>query len=1046
MSGNDNRNSGKSNNRPSSTNSNSSGNRKPVKQSSGSGNSKNTNNSNSKNSNNRKSNKKKKPKKKLNIFGILARIIVVPVLIVAFAVGGASLGALLGVLNDTQVLNIADVTPENYTSLIYNPQGVEIDKLHGEENREYITLERMPDYVVKAAVAIEDERFYEHNGIDMRGVMRALVENIKTQSIAQGASTLTQQLIKNEVLSSEQTYIRKIKEMYMALNLEASLEKQLGSKEAAKDYILELYLNTMGLSHGLHGIEAASQYYFGKHAEELTLAEGASLVGITKNPSLYAPDTNQVENKNRQTLVLDKMLELNFITQYQYNEAIVEDIYSKIVSETYVVGEYKKANHNYFIEAMIDQIATDLMEQKNFSRTQAYNLIYSGGLKIHSTIDEEMQAILEKEFLNDANFPESQSTLDVTYLISVLDTVENKQSHYERNTSVSNESQVDAFVQSVKDELLSDTKVLILDNVTFSRSLQAAMVIMDQYSGQVKAIVGGRGEKPGDSVFNRATQGLRQQGSAMKPLVSYAPALDTGLYMPGSIIIDEPVTYGNWSPRNHTGTFVGASTIRKAIRDSMNVVAVKVYTEVGSDTIFDYAKSMGITTLVEQDRGATTALGGLTYGISTLEMTGAYATIANGGTYKKPAFYSVVYDHTGNVLLDTTASAGERVLKETTAFMLTDMMEDVITSGTGTRARLNNMVVAGKTGTTNDSKDLTFYGYTPYYTAGIWMGYDMAKSISNQTAHLTIWKKVMDQINTAQGLTNKAFTRPEGIVTQRFCSVSGNSPSSSCYTHSDLATSGFAGLQPVCNSHMSYVICTATGKMHGANCPSATRQSVSVYTSNGVTRTSGGMTVYLGTTCTHAGIPIPEASTTTDTESETTPEGGEGVENPDGTTEGGTTGDGTTTDGTTTEGGTNDTVVGTTDPNVSVGPEGYGGETTTPAVPEATTPVVPEVTPTPVVPEATPTPVVPEATPTPVVPEATPTPVVPEATPTPVVPEATPTPTPAPDVNIVVPDTVVPDTVVTTPPVTTTPPATTTTPEVDLVIPDGFFDGNFGID
>lgn len=773
-------------------------------------------------------NKKKRRKRKgsSKIWKVFLAIVV----IIGFAIAGAGLGTVFGILKGTNVLNTADVTPESYTSLIYDANGEEFDKLHGDENREYVKLSQIPVNLQKAVISIEDERFYEHNGIDMRGIMRAMVENVKTMSFSQGASTLTQQLIKNEVLTNEKTIVRKVKEQYLAVSLENSLEKQLGSEKAAKDYILELYLNTIGLSHGLNGVEAAAQYYFGKNASELTLAESASIAGITKNPSQYAPDTKPEKNKERQMTVLKKMLDLGYITQIEYDQAAAEDIYANLVCSN-AEDEDATANHNYFVEAMIDQIASDLVAQKNYNKAQAYDLIYSGGLQIHSTMDAKMQTILESAFMDDSLFPASDGTQDVTYLISVMDTTnpdkKNNQSHYERKATVTSEEQVRNFVESVKAELLDDTHVLVLDKVTVSKSLQAAMVIMDQRTGEIKALVGGRGQKPGDSVFNRATQALRQQGSAMKPLASYAPAIDTGLLMPGSIIIDEPITYGTWSPKNWNGRFLGPRTVRQGIRDSMNILAIKTFMMVGAETSFKYMEDFGLSTLVEEDKAATTALGGLTKGISVLEGTAAYATIANGGQYNEPQYYTVVYDHEGNVLLDNTNVDTHRVIKETTAYMLTDMMKDVITGGTGGQAALNGMIVAGKTGTTNDTKDLTFYGYTPYYTAGIWMGYDTAKIIKNPgNAHLKIWRTVMNQVH--QGLSNKPFEKPSGLVSLSYCSASGDLPTDLCsqdyygYTvHSDLAVSGFKGPTSACTKHKVFTVCTESGNLVSEKCPSS---------------------------------------------------------------------------------------------------------------------------------------------------------------------------------------------------------------------------------
>lgn len=767
--------------------------------------------------------RRKKPKRRWPRF-----LLVIAVLFV-FAVGGVGLGAVVGILQSTEMLNVSDVMPEAYTSIIYDDAGNEVDKLHKGENREYVSLDEIPVMMQHAAVAIEDERFYEHGGIDLRGIFRAMIENVKTKSFSQGASTITQQLIKTEVLDDrEKSITRKVKEQYLALKLENMLEDQLGSKEAAKNYILELYLNTIALGHGLNGVEAAAQYYFGKHVGELTLAECACIISITNNPTLYSPDSQPENNKKRMQLVLNNMKEQGYISEAEYDSAMAEDVYSKLVC-TEQQEEGGTANHNYFVEAMINQLAVDLQEDLGYTEKQAYNLIYSGGLEIYTTMNTEMQDIVDDVFTDDSNFPAGDGTLDVTYLISVLDTTnpdeDTNQSHYERKTTVTSEDEVDAFVESVKEELLDDTHELVLDNLTVSRSLQAAMVIMDQQNGQIKAMVGGRGQKPGDSVFNRATQAYRQQGSAMKPLAAYAPAIDMGILMPGSIIIDEPVTYGSWSPKNWNGQYLGPTTVRDGIKNSMNILAVKTFMMVGAETSFEYMQNMGLKNLVEEDKAATTALGGLTKGVTVLEMTNAYTTIANGGTHYEPIYYTKVLSHDGSVLIDNTNNPGERVLKETTAYLLTDMMKDVITGGTGTAAAISGMTVAGKTGTTNDTKDLTFYGYTPYYTAGIWMGYDSAKVMSvSGSAHLTIWKKVMSQIH--EGLANKDFERPDGIVTQTVCAVTGDIPSDLCSsdyygysTRSDLAASDFKGASSVCTAHQTFNVCRESGKLASANCP-----------------------------------------------------------------------------------------------------------------------------------------------------------------------------------------------------------------------------------
>ena len=615
------------------------------------------------------------------------------------------------------------------------------------------------------------------------------------------------------------------------------------------------------------------------------------LAGITKYPSKYAPDVNEEASRKRQLTVLERMKELDMITQAQYDEAVAEDIFGHLVCKE-EQEEQGNAKHNWFVEAAIQQIKKDLVEEKNMTEKQASNLIYNGGLKIHTTMDSYAQETAENVMKDDSMFPAGDGSLDVTYLISVLDTENpdesSNQSHYERNATVYSQEEAEAFVEGVKEELLDETHTLVLDKMTVSKSLQASFVLMDQSNGQVKAVVGGRGEKPGDSVFNRATQALRQQGSTMKVLAAYAPAIDKGLLMPGSTLIDEPVTYGSWSPKNWDNQYIGPCTVRRGIWHSVNSIAIKTFNLVGAETVYDYLLDFGFTTIDERDKAATTALGGLTQGVSVLEETAAYASIANGGTYNEPVFYTVVYDHDGNVLLDNKNQETHRVLKETTAYLLTDMMRDVITQGTGTAAAISGMNVAGKTGTTNENIDLTFYGYTPYYTGGIWMGYDTQKEIkASGSAHLKIWRSIMSQIHSHEGLANKEWEKPKGITTiSSVCAASGLTPTSLCSQDyygnsivSDIGTTDFAKSSGgSCNLHKSYSVCSETGKLAGPGCP-ATTVVVAVEDGSIVGKPStvpdGKLDIDISTTC------DGQHNTETPPTDPNVPDGGEVPENPD---------------------------------------------------------------------------------------------------------------------------------------------------------------------
>lgn len=779
--------------------------------------------SNPKNSNG----KKKKRKKRSFLRGLF---IVLTVLILAAI--GVFIGVYITIIKGAPQLNTSDIVPSNFTSIIYDDNGTEIDKLHGDENREYVTIDLIPQYLQNAVISIEDERFYEHNGIDIKGIMRALAIDIKELDFSQGASTITQQLIKNEVLTSQKTVVRKIQEQYLAVKYESELEKNLGSKDAAKKYILELYLNTIGLNHGLNGVGAASEYYFGKEVNELDLAECACIAGITKNPSKYSPISDPVANKERQTLVLDKMLELGYITQAEYDQAIAEDIYSNLVGKD-ASDDDSVALHSYFVDNLIVTLANDLMKEKNMTKQEAYNLIYSGGLQIYSTVNQDVQNTLENAFLDDSLFPPSDTTYDATYTISVLNTATGEQEHHSESQQVSNKDEAQTFADETKTKYVDDTHTLVLDNLSVSNSLQSAMVILDYRTGNIKGIVGGRGEKTGDLVFNRATQAFRQPGSCFKVLASYAPALDQNLLSAGTFLKDEAYTIGDWTPRNWWGaSYRGYATVREGIRDSMNILAAKTIVKAGVSNAYNYLLNFGFTSLQEGDINANISLGGLTEGVSVLELTAAFGTIANGGVYMQPTPYTKVLDHDGNVILEYNYE-GKRVIKDTTAFLLTDMMEDVISGGgTGGLARFksNNMPVAGKTGTTTDDKDLTFAGYTPYYAAGIWMGYDTPKKIKyDKSYHLIVWRAVMDKLH--DNLTYKDFEKPSGIMTASYCAIDNSIPipgvcendyyGAGYYGNmvsTDYCTSATAPTSE-CTVHKTYRICTETGYVAGPDVP-----------------------------------------------------------------------------------------------------------------------------------------------------------------------------------------------------------------------------------
>jgi len=733
------------------------------------------------------SNKKKQKnidsvsKKTTNKIGLTILKIIFFSFLLLITVGAAiGLGVGKAIIDSAPEITIDDVKPEGYTTIIYDQNGNEIQQLHGEEaNRIYVEFDQIPDHFKDAIVSIEDERFWQHNGIDLKGILRAIVTNIKAGDLTQsGASTITQQLIKNNVLSTEKKFKRKIQEQYLAIKLE---------QELSKEKILEYYMNTANFGRGAYGVQSAALTYFNKDVSELTIAESAVIAGITQLPGYYEPVTNPENNRERQLTVLNKMLELGKITEEEYEEAVNEDVYShiQIVNQQFVE---EQSDYSYFVDEVILRVLNDLKVKKGYTENQAKNLVYRGGLSIFITQDLEMQEIVDNVFATEEYYPPTYETYAVRLLYTLsLETPDGDTIHKYKEAEFDTDEEAIAYKEELKAEWLGTENKLLDERALYIPQPQAAMVIMDYHTGHVKAIAGGRGEKIGNLTFNRATQALRQPGSTFKVLAAYLPAIDTAGYTLGTVIDDVPfeVILGDgstYSPKNwYDGwpyNYRGLSTVREGIRDSMNILAVKTLFDVGIQTGFDYLEKLGFTTLIDEpdsngktDKGLALALGGITKGVSPLELTAAYGAIANKGVYTEPIFYTKILDHDGAILL-TNEPTTRTVMKETTAFLLTSAMKDVITSGTGQLANFKTMPIAGKTGTSQDDVDLVFSGYTPYYVGTVWMGYDQNKKMRySKSYHNIIWRDVMQKIH--ENLPYKDFETPSGIVGATICTESG---------------------------------------------------------------------------------------------------------------------------------------------------------------------------------------------------------------------------------------------------------------------------------
>lgn len=533
-------------------------------------------------------------------------------------------------------------------SFIYDAQGNVLYELHGEINRVPVELEQIPVHVRQAFIAIEDERFYQHPGVDIKAIFRALVGNITARRIAQGGSTITQQVIKTYYLTPERTFSRKIKEIFLAINFE---------RTHSKDEILEMYLNRIYLGEGAYGVQAAARAYFNKDVDQLTLAQGALLAGLTQAPSLYDPYVNPELALERRNTVLAKMLEQGMIEREQYQQAIAEPVKLQRPEK-----KQQSQKYAFFIDQVISEAIARLKDMGGD------DLVFNGGLQIKTAFEPALQDAADEAFAR-AGFGDDK--------------------------------------------------------------MQGALVLVDNRTGAVKAVIGGR-QHEARLGFNRATSLRRQPGSTFKPLAVYGPAFEMG-YVPGSLVKDIPQRYGDgYAPRNADGGYYGDIPISVAVQWSRNAAAVWLLNEIGVERGMEFARRLGID-LVPEDAHLPLALGGLTRGVSPLQMAGAYAAFANGGLYCEPHAIEQIIDAQGNILYQ--APVPRRVMQQSTAEKMTDVLQNAVRAGTGRRAYVPGVMVAGKTGTTelpktavfrglSGNKDAWFVGYTDRFTCAVWVGYD----------------------------------------------------------------------------------------------------------------------------------------------------------------------------------------------------------------------------------------------------------------------------------------------------------------------------------
>ena len=659
--------------------------------------------------------KRKKTKKSRAWRFLKFQMILISLVLLAIAyyfVGGYA--AKVASLRQEAVSLVASSSKETFraseTSVVYDANGEVISHVKGENDVYYLESEEIPLYAKQALVSVEDKKFYSHHGVDYRAIVRAVWAMFRNGKVTQGASTITQQLARDVFLTQDKTWERKIEEIYVAVELE---------KKYSKDDILEFYINNIYFKNGYYGLEVASQGYFSKSASELSLSQLAFLCAIPNNPSYYNPLEHMDNTLTRRDKILKNMLEDKIITEATYNEAVSENIelcMSEEIKNNYVetftyycatraLMELDGFTFKYDFSSDAAKEAYDQAYEESYNENNAR--LFTGGYRIYTSLDLGMQSTLQQA--------------------------------------------VDGGLAGFSE--LSEEGIF---------TLQGAAVCIDNSTGMVKAIVGGRTQDISGYTLNRAYQSYRQPGSSIKPILVYTPAIERG-YTADSIVVDEPIEDG---PSNADGSYLGAITLRRAVELSRNTIAWKLLEEITPEAGISYLKAMNFARLDANDVRLAAALGGMTNGVSPLEMAKAYATLENDGNYRNPSCILKITDAEGNVLYQANQTELE-VYKTNAARQMTDILESVMTDGTAHGLRLSDMACAGKTGTTNDNKDGWFVGFTPYYTTSVWVGYDTPKELPGLTGSSypgNIWKVFMTQIH--EGLEYKDFLDVAEIDTE----------------------------------------------------------------------------------------------------------------------------------------------------------------------------------------------------------------------------------------------------------------------------------------
>ena len=725
------------------------------------------------------------------------------------ALTGALLGIAKAYVDTAPTLDLAAIDNQEKTSFLYDSEGNLITDYKGTQDRVVVSIDEIPQMLRNAYIAAEDARFYQHNGIDAKRIVGALVSNF-TSGTTQGGSTITQQLIKKTLLSSEQSYRRKLQEAYLAMALETRY---------TKDQILESYLNTIFLGGNYYGVYVAAQGYFGKTLSELTLRECAMLAGLTRSPNYYSPRSNfYVRSKdnpaapditnNRTDYVLGRMLDLGFITQQEYSAALARNTASVLEKSPVSTDLYK---YPHYVEYAVSDIVDVFLQLNGLENTQANRnametRLRTGGYSVYLCVDPLIQETVEKTLENWKDYPRLRDPSDSVYLARNAD-----------------------------------------GTYTEIEQPQAAACVFDYRSGELKAIVGSRKRPTARRTLNRASDMNMPIGSSIKPLSVYGPAIDLGAG-PASIAYNMPIPITGWKdsagrnswPQNYGGGgYTGPQSFRDALRNSYNTSAADILlTYVGTARSVGYLHLLGIADKNINADPFGLALG--SSGITPVQLAVAYGTIANKGVYQRPLSFSRILDSEGNVIVDMhQQQERHQAFKPSTAYLLTDMLKAVVSSGTGKKAKISSQIVAGKTGTNSDNKGVTFVGMTGWYSAAVWVGHDNYKALNSKTtgnaACAPIWQAFMETIHKEKGLASREIIdgtpADYGLVRLTTCGVSGQLATEACYhdvngykTITDYWDSSNAPRQ-YCTMHSLVPVCTETGLLASSNCPEETIES-----------------------------------------------------------------------------------------------------------------------------------------------------------------------------------------------------------------------------